>query len=193
VGYLVMFILLDGVVLMYMFAEDKEKKQLTRISASPISVTRYLCGHSLFTFTIIYLPTLIVLYLVKFIMNVDIGYCFSEYAALLAVITAFATAFSLFLNAFSKKGDTANMAGSSIVMMSSILAGSFYSFEKGNKILETIIQILPQKAYLALAEGVERGHSFTVVAPKLLYILGLAAVFFAIGVIKTRRDYVGSN
>jgi ABC-2 type transport system permease protein len=176
-----------------MFAEDKEKKQLTRISASPISVTRYLCAHSIFTFLVIYLPTMLVLYLVKFIMNVDVGFSFGEYAALLAIITAFATAFSLFLNALYNKGDTANMAGSSIVMMTSILAGGFYSFDKGNKILETIIQVLPQKAFLTLAEGIERGRSFAATAPKLAYILVLTAVFVAIGVVKTRRDYVAAN
>jgi len=85
-GYLVMFVLMQGVFLMYLFAEDKERKQLIRISSSPISFTAYLFAHSLFTFLMLYLPTLTILYVVSTIMGADLGMSFMQCSLLLECV-----------------------------------------------------------------------------------------------------------
>jgi ABC-2 type transport system permease protein len=82
------------------------------------------------------------------------------------------------------------MAGSASVVLTSILAGSFYSFEKGNKVLEMIIKVLSQKAFLALSDSLEKGMRIISWLPNGLYLIVLIAAFVLIAVIKTRRDYV---
>ncbi|MBC3796815.1 ABC transporter permease [Acetobacterium tundrae] len=190
IGYLMMFMLLEGVVLMYMFADDKEKKQITRVAVSPLSMTKYLFSHSIFTFLFIFIPTLMILYIVKFVMAADIGFSLPEYILLLGIISAFATAFSLFLNALASKSETANMMGSAIVILTTMLSGSFYSFEKGNALLENIISVLPQKAYLTFVGGLESGLAIQDILPSLFYLTSLGLIFFIVAIVKTKKDYV---
>ncbi len=192
-GFLTMFILLEGVVLMYMFADDKEQKQIVRIAASPISFTGYLFGHMLFTFLTITFPVLAILAAARYIFGADIGFSLLQYAGLTALLGAFTTAFSLFLNSLVNKPDTANMIGSCIVTLTSILAGSFYSFEKGNRTLELMIQVLPQKAFLTLADGLEQGAALSTLLPPLCYVGVLTLVLFGFAIAKTRRDYVRAH
>lgn len=189
-GYLVMFVLMQGVFLMYLFAEDKERKQLVRISSSPISLTVYLFAHTLFSFLMLFIPTLATLYIVSSIMGADIGLGFVQCSLLLALLCTLATSFSLFLNSLFKVGDSANMSGSAIVVLTSILAGTFYSFEKDNQVLDTIIKVLPQKAYLTITQVVENGTSFKSALPHIIYITVLILAFFIIAATKTRREYI---
>jgi ABC-2 type transport system permease protein len=183
--------MMQGTMTLYLFADDKELAILPRIASTPISVTRYLAAHGIFTFIAILLPNLAILYAIKFITGADIGFTAGEYALLFAVASALSTGFSLFLNALASKGDTANMAGSAVVTLTSVLAGSFYSFERGNPVLEEFIRILPQKAWLDAAALMEKGNSLSQSAIHLAYPLALSALFFAIAFVKTGRDYVG--
>jgi ABC-2 type transport system permease protein len=192
-GFLLMFIMMQGTITLYLFADDKELKILPRIASTPVSIPTYLGAHSLFTFIAILAPDLAVLYAIKFITGMDIGFTFAQYLALFAVAAILATAFSLFLNALASKGDTANMAGSAIVTLTSVLAGSFYSFERGNLILEALVKALPQKAWLESATSIERGLPPHDAIAHLVYPLALSLVFFALAFAKTGRDYRGAR
>lgn len=173
VGFLTMFILMQGVSTMYLFAEDKEHEQIKRIAASPVPLSGYLLGHSIFTFLFLLIPTLLVICVVKYICRIPVGFNFFEYLLLLSAICALATAFALFLQAAIQNGDSANMIGSATVILTSILAGSFYSFEGNNRALSVITSVLPQKLFLTLAEQLEK-HSET--GTLLPYLAGLAAI-----------------
>jgi ABC-2 type transport system permease protein len=81
------------------------------------------------------------------------------------------------------------MVGSAVVVLTSVLAGSFYSFDKGNKILETIIKVLPQKAFLSMAELVEQGKSISNWYHYGLYIAALTLFFFVAAVVKARKSF----
>lgn len=192
-GYMVMFVLMQGVFLMYMFAEDKEKKQITRIAASPVAFTAYLLAHSLFAFFVLLLPAFAILYIVSGIMGVSLGISVLQCGLLLALLCGLATSFAMFLNALFKVGDNANMAGSAIVVLTSILAGTFYSFEKNNQVLDTIITVLPQKAYLAAVQAAEAGALLQNAAPQVVYLIVLIAAFLSFSIIKTRHMYIKSN
>ena len=192
-GFLLMFILMQGMTWMYLFAEDKEKRQIGCIAASPVPFTGYLCAHSVFSFAFMLVPAVVILYLIKWILHVDIGFGFSQYVLLLSLLCSFSTALALFLNALIRKSDSANMAGSAIVVLTSVLSGSFYSFEKGNAVLEAVIKVLPQKSLLALANGMETGAAFHALAPHAGYVLILTIALLALAVSKTRRENVMSR
>jgi ABC-2 type transport system permease protein len=190
VGFILMFVMMQGVSLMFMFAEDKEKKQIRRVAASPVSFTWYLCAQSFFTFTFLFIPIAIMLSAAYVIPGIDMGFSLATYLLLAALQCALATSFGLFLVALFKKSDSSNMIGSASVVLTSVLAGSFYSFDKGNKVLETIIKVLPQKAFLSMSDSLERGLDMSAWFFNALYITAFVAVFILIAVVKTRKDYV---
>ena len=193
VGFLMMFILMQGVSTMYLFAEDKEREQIKRIASSPVSFTGYLLGHSIFTFLFLLLPSLLVICFIKYVCRIWVGFGFFEYLFLLTLICMLAAAFSLFLQAFIKSGDSANMIGSAIVILTSILAGSFYSFEENNQALSVISKVLPQKLFLTAADLLEKGSGIQALFP-YIFILALLSIFFFFAAVgKTRGDYWAGN
>ena len=192
VGFMMMFILMQGISLIFMFAEDIEQKQIMRVAASPVSFTGYLCAHGLFTFAALAAPVMLMLAIVRSVLNIEIGLSLPAYLYITALLGALAVSFALFLTAFLKKYDSASMVGSAVIVLTSILAGSFYSFDRGNRVLGAIIRILPQKAFLTMAEMMEQGRGISSWYRHGLYIAVLIAFFFAAAIIKTRTDYVKS-
>ena len=189
IGFMMMFILMQGVTILFIFAEDKEKKQIRRIAASPVSFTGYLCAHGFFAFLSLLVPVMAILAVVS-MFNIDIGFGLLDYLLLSSLICALAAALALFLVAFFKEGDSANMVGSAIVVLTSILAGCFYAFDKGNRILEIIITALPQKALLSMSNALEQGGDLSRWLPYGLYVIALVAALLIVAVLKTRRDFV---
>ncbi|MDR2712315.1 MAG: ABC transporter permease [Clostridiales bacterium] len=189
-GFMMMFIMMQGVSLAFLFAEDKEKKQLRRIASSPVPFTGYLCAHGIFVFALLLIPVMVILAIAQLLPGVEIGFGLPMYLALSSLICFLSAGFGLFLTAMIKSGDLANMAGSAIVVLTSVLAGSFYSFDKGNKVLETVIKVLPQRAFLSLAESLEKGMGISSWLSNGLYIIALITAFIMIAVVKTRRDYL---
>src|SRR5262249_24246533 len=92
-GCLCMFVLLESIMFMSFFTEDKENRTFTRILSSPIRIRKYLFAHFLFTFLIVYVPTFLILIVEKAMFQVDIGFSYLEYSYLLAILVTMATSF----------------------------------------------------------------------------------------------------
>ncbi|HMM06916.1 MAG TPA: ABC transporter permease [Clostridiales bacterium] len=193
-GFLMMFLLFMGSMCMSMFADDKTYGQLDRVAASPVKISTYLLAQCLFDFCFLFFPTIVTLMLVKVISGVELGYSFLQLACLIALICALSTTFSLLLFAFlPNKDDSAKMTGNFIIILTSILAGGFYAFDKGNRALEYLITVLPQKAFLTLANSLEQGAVLTAYLPALVYLLALIVTFYCASVVKTKRNYVNKR
>jgi len=189
IGYMMMFLLIQGVLYAKLFADDKEKHLIERVIMSPIAFRKYLFGHAVFMIAMIAIPTFCVMTVAQ-ILGVSIGFSLLTYGLLIGVLAILATSFALFLNSFFCVADTANMLGSSSVLLSTILAGSFYSFAKEESLFDKLIHILPQKDFIDFTNALEKGNLTSTIKLELLYVIGLSVVFFAIAVIKTRRDYI---
>lgn len=187
-GFMMMFLLMQGVLYARFFAEDKEKHLIRRIAMSPLPFSRYLLGHGLFILLIIAVPSFLVLG-VAALMGIDIGFSLLVYAGLIGVLALLATAFALFLNSFFEVADTANMLGSAIIVLTSILAGSFYSLSKEATLFDHLLHLLPQKDFINFVNALEKGSLSQSTFAQLVYVLAISAVFLAIAVANTRNDY----
>lgn len=190
IGFVLMFILLQGILFIFTLAEDIELKQIERITAAPVSFFKYLFSHFLFAFLLIFMPTFFILVIMKCIAGFNIGFSLLQYILLLGIICSLSISFGMFINALVKVSDTANMMGSSIIVLTTILAGSFYSFEKGNKILEKILWILPQKDFLSFVQGLESRKALSSILPQITYVIILTLLFFTFSIINIKKDYV---
>jgi ABC-2 type transport system permease protein len=119
----------------------------------------------------------------------DIGFSLLEYVGLFLLLAIPGISFALLLNTFIKKPDNANMFGNSVLIVTSTLAGCFYSFSKNNAVLDSLIKILPQKQFMDFALNLQNGEAWQHLFP-LLYILILSAVMFGAAYAKLKRDYV---
>ncbi|BCN31037.1 ABC transporter permease [Anaeromicropila herbilytica] len=188
-GYMMMFVLIQGLFYARFFAKDKEEHIIKRVVTSPIAFRKYLFGHATFILGMIFAPTFAVILIAK-ILGVAIGFSLLTYALLIAVLSILATAFALFLNSFFCVADTANMIGTATITLTTILAGSFYSFTKKESVLDKLVHLLPQKDFINYVNALEKGHLSRNIELQFIYVLVISAIFFLIAVMKTKRDYV---
>lgn len=77
------------------------------------------------------------------LLGVSVGFSLPQYALLFGVVALLATAAALCINAFFKVADTANMAGTCILILTSILAGSFYKWTIHNAFFKGLSSSVP--------------------------------------------------
>ncbi|GAA0076845.1 ABC transporter permease [Clostridium sp. CTA-5] len=189
IGYMMMFLLMQGVLYARFFAEDKEKHMIERVAMSPIYFIKYLLGHSFFIISIIFIPSFTIIAFAK-IAGVAIGFSLLQYAGLILVLGILSTAFALFLNSLFCVADTANMLGNSIIILSSILAGSFYSFTRKQTLFNKLLHIIPQKDFINFVDALEKGNVSKNIELQLIYVIGLSVILFIFAIVKTRKDYI---
>ncbi|AFA49921.1 ABC transporter permease [Acetobacterium woodii] len=188
-GFMMMFLLMQGILYARLYAEDKEKHMIKRISISPLPFSQYIFGQAIFIFMIIAIPSFLIITVVA-LMGIEIGFSLPVYAGLIAILALLSTAFALFLNAFFAVADTANMLGSAIIVLTSVLAGSFYSLSKEATLFDKLLHILPQKDFINFINALETGNLTPSTQIQLIYVVALALVFLAIAIVKTQNDYV---
>lgn len=188
IGFLIMIVLMLQINFMLFYPEDRDFGTFKRILISPVSGSKYLISQGVFVFAVAFVPTYAAVIVVNAVFNVNIGFSYVNFAWLLALLLLFGTAFALFITSCVDDVDNASMLGNSIIMITSILAGSFYSFTDDNKILDSIVKAIPFKGYLTLVQGIENGKSLSNYSGQLTYILALVLALFALGVFITKRN-----
>ncbi|HEX3026218.1 MAG TPA: ABC transporter permease, partial [Clostridia bacterium] len=158
IGFMMMFLLMLAFSNLFAFADDKEQGQLHRIATAPASFGFYLAAHCIYCLSFL-LPEFLLLAVLKLI-GWNIGFTLLQYAGLMAVLGFLGISFALLLNTLIQKPDNANMLGNSITVLTSVLAGSFYSFSKNNALLDNIIKLLPQKEIMDFAQHMQGGSGW---------------------------------
>lgn len=187
IGFMMMFLLMLAFSNLFAFADDKEQGQLHRIAASPASFGWYLAAHCVYCMSFL-LPAFLMLTILKW-CGWNIGFSLVQYAGLISVTGLFGVSLALLLHTFIRKPDNANMLGNSILALTTILAGSFYSFSKNNAILDTIIKLLPQKEIMDFAQNLQNGAAGQHVL-QIVYVLVFTIILFVISCTVLRRMYV---
>ena len=186
-GFMMMFLLMIVFYAQFAFAEDKEKGQLTRIAAAPISFGWYLAAQYAFSL-ILLLPEYAMLAIMK-LLGWDIGLTLLQYAGLLLVLAMLGISFALLLNTLFKKPDNASMFGNSVTILTSLLAGCFYSFSKDNVVMDKIVRVIPQKMLLDFTAHVQAGDAAEHLL-ELIYVVVFTLLLFVATDHLLRRIYV---
>lgn len=188
IGFLIMIVLILQINFMLFYPEDRDFGTFKRILIAPVSSSKYLVSQGIFDFLVAFIPTYVAVIGAKDIFNIDIGFSYLQLAGVLALLLIMGTAFALFITSIMDDVDNAAMLANAIIMITSILAGSFYSFTDDNKILDTIVTAIPFKGYLTLVQGIENGKGLSNYYGQLTYILGLSLVLFILGTFITKRN-----
>lgn len=205
VGYLVMFMLISGSTYMNFFTDDKQLGTFRRTATSPVGIGSYLAGQLLFNGLMLFVPAMTILVLLKQLFGMDIGFSFGQYALLLALLTGLATAFGFLIAAVIENPDDGMAVASSTIIVTSLLAGSFFAFEHEDAVMQFATGLLPQKGLLDLASILERvvtvgpgtsgvsGSVLGEMAGPVLHVVAVALIMCAAGwAVCARRFRAGS-
>ena len=176
-SYLTFFILLQGVMFMMPYSDDKESGVFRRIGNAPIRTTTYLAAHGASNFLLVFLPAYAVVVAAK-LFGANTGFSLLEFAGLLSLISLLSTVFALLVASAVKRAENCSVVGSVFVMLTTMLAGSFINFSSNRPVFDSIIRVLPQKSFLTLVQGVEQGRVLSSYLPQLLHILLIIAALF---------------
>lgn len=190
IGYMLMFVLMSSVTNMLLFSEDKEKHIMERIITTPVSFFKLFANYSLFSWLLLFIPNSLILASISLLGFTDIGFSVSNYFILIGLIACFGVSFAICNASFFQVADTATMLGSMIMMITTILSGSFFSLDNGNKFFNHLIHWLPQKQFLELVKNIEAGQSYGDNFQRVLYLIGISAVLMIVAIFKTRKEYV---
>ena len=187
-GFLLLFLLLTSVTNMFLYTEDREKRVFSRIVSSPISRGKLLISYCLVNFITIYCSSLFGIIVAK-LLEMNVGFSMLHYSLFLALICLFSTSFSLVNATWIPNGDQSNMFGSMIVILTTLLSGSFFSVGSKNRWIDSIIQWLPQKQFLTLVTAVENGSGLSQsVIKSISYLCLLTMLLFLFSNIKVKIE-----
>lgn len=184
-GFITMIILMQGIALTVLFPEDKKLNTFKRILIAPVSERQYILAQGIFTFLGLYIPSYIAVAVTKVFFGAKIGFGLAMLALLIAILSLLSTAFALFLSSTIER--ETSMAATGIYFVTSILAGCFISFTGSNKILDTVCNIIPQKAYMTMSQGIENGGSIFKFKGEFIYLFIWIIALFIFGSFITNR------
>ena len=176
IGFMMMFLLMISFSNMFAFADDKEQGQMKRVFSTPASFVGYISAHIVYSLSM-FLPQFLLVVVLR-LLDISVGFSIPEYLGLIVMIGFLGSSFALLLNTLIKKPDNANMLGNAVTVLSSILAGTFYSFSKENKIVDSFIGLIPQKQIMNIAADL--GHMDFNTVGSLVYVLAFSLVLFII-------------
>ena len=174
IGFMMMFLLMISFSNMFAFADDKEQGQMKRVFTTPASFAGYVLAHIVYSLSM-FLPQFLLLVVLD-LLKVSIGFSIPEYLGLIILIGLLGSSFAFFLNTLIKKPDNANMLGNAITVLSSILAGTFYSFSKENKFIDSLIGFIPQKQIMNMTAAL--GQKDIQTLGSLVYVIIFSLLLF---------------
>ena len=184
-GFMMMFLLIQSLYYNSLFGEDKEKHLISRVLVSDVSHIRYLTGHLLFSILFTFLPAFLTVSIL-WLAGCQMGFTLLQYTWMIGLLSAFASAVSLLFYTIFQE-ETASMAGSAVFVLTSVLAGGFYSFSGTGRLFNLVTGLLPQKAFLSFLRGVEQGRLTTVNEAQIFYVTAVTVAFLLISAGLSKR------
>ncbi|WP_025675699.1 ABC transporter permease [Paenibacillus polymyxa] len=179
-GYLTMFLLIQALFYLQLFSDDKKTGTFRRTAVSPAGIVPYLSAQCLFGFMAVYVPTWLVLALAKAV-GINIGFGLGTYSLLLVLPALLAVSFALFMAAWIENADNGLSLSSAIILLSSVLSGSFYTIAHQNGIMKVITSVFPQQHFITLVQEMELKGEVGLYWEHALYVIVASAVLAAAG------------
>lgn len=186
-GFMMMSLIMLAFWTQFVLADDKENGQLSRIAAAPIKFGGYLAAHCVYSLSML-LPEFLAIVILK-LSGWNIGFSLAQYAYLMAITGFLGISFAMLLHSLIGKSDNAETLGNTVTILSTILAGSFYSMSSKNGVMDAIVSAIPQKQILNYAEALQNGTPAQHFG-YFLYAVLFSAVLFAAASAILRHKYV---
>jgi ABC-2 type transport system permease protein len=187
VGYITMFVILLGVMLYKFFFDDK-KGIAKRIISANISYEQYVLSHFISVFLMICVPTVVITVLSKELLNLDTRVTTLELAFIILILSFLASAFGLLISSLTKDEESASMLGTMINIITTLLAGSFFTISNNN-FINVLGDIMPQRHILDFTINLEngRGVNYADICSVILISFIIIICSFLINKFKMRR------
>jgi len=188
-GQLITWVFIPLIGLAGMFASERQQGTLRRILTTPTRKSTYLLGTLLGqVLTALVQMALLVTFGIV-VMHVNWGQSPAALAVILIAAALAAAALGTMLGTFVKTEGQANGLSVMLGMSMALLGGCWYPLELFPNAVQTAVKVLPTTwAMQGMMDIVLRGGGLMAIWPAPAVLLGFAAVFFTIGVLRFRYE-----
>ncbi len=188
-GQLVTWVFIPLIGLSATFAYERQKGTLRRLLTTPTSKATFLAGTIIGqVFTALIQMVLLVLFGI-FVMKLNWGHAPLALAVILISSALAAAAMGTMLGTFVKTEGQANGLSIMFGMVMALMGGCWYPLELFPRVVQQVVKVFPTTwSMQGLLDIVLRGQGLTAVLPESAVLLGFAAVFFVIGILRFKYE-----
>ncbi len=188
-GQLITWVFIPLIGLSSIFAEERQDGTLRRLLVSPTRKSTYLLGTITGqVLTALVQMTLLILFGI-FVMKLNWGSQPLALGVMMIAAALAAAALGTTMGTFVKTEGQASGLSIMIGMVAALLGGCWYPLEMFPQFVQKAVTVLPTTwAMRGLLDIVLRGQGLSAVLPEAGVLLGFAAVFFGIGVLRFRYE-----
>lgn len=188
-GYVMVIVFMCGITGAFLFLEDKEKHVMQRIFYSDSSQLKLIASYFIFILLEIFFITMVIITVLMKLFQLDLGMSLFNYAICIAVLSLLATSFALFNASLFQSEDEANMLGNMILLITSMMAGSFFQAPSNVGWFSTLTNILPQKHYLHLITSMSEQGYRGLLSGGFLYLVVFSVICLLLAVRNNKKRY----
>ncbi|MGL5575574.1 MAG: ABC transporter permease [Sarcina sp.] len=181
VGFLIMFLFFGAISVADPFLSDRENKVYTRVLQGNVSYLQYTIGQLLYIILLLAIPTMIISGITITVFNVNLGINMFSFMGIIFLVGLLSGSYVVLMSNIFKNRTAVAMNTSIISMITCLLSGCLISIDGGNKIVDGIRNLLPQKRLIDFAN--EFGST------DLLYVLGFIVIALGLSIYIGSKDY----
>jgi ABC-2 type transport system permease protein len=188
-GQLITWVFVPLIGLSGIFAFERQKGTLRRLLTTPTSKATYILG-AIFGMlvTALFQITLLVSFGIL-VMKLNWAHDLGALAVIMIASVLAAAALGTMLGTLVKTESQASGLSIMLGMVMALLGGCWYPSELFPSVVQNIVKVLPTTwAMQGMLDLVLRGRGLAAVIPEAGVLLGFAAVFFLIGVLRFRYE-----
>ncbi|WP_291567339.1 MULTISPECIES: ABC transporter permease [unclassified Clostridium] len=189
-GYLTMFILLQGLMFFTLFYEERDKGISKRVLSHPITAMNYFLAHAISCFIMVFLPIIIIILISVNILNLNTNISNIQFIFILGILCILGSAFGLFISSLVKSEDNGTLFGSMLLVITTLISGSFFSIDSQG-VIGKIGKILPQRKIVDYTIAIENNR--TLDYRGLIMIILLSIILFMLAYIINNKKFRNGN
>jgi ABC-2 type transport system permease protein len=180
IGLVVYFSLIQASLIVSLILKDKEQGVLRRIMVSPNAQTVYVLGNGAAAFAILTVQVLVFVSFITFIFPVPIGMGFFRLASILLIFNLTGVGLAFLFCSLSDTSSGAMMIANLVVMITSLLGGSYFPVAMMSPFLQKLAYAFPQFWVMRAIRQAQARAPFTDTGLSLLILLLFAALFIMV-------------
>lgn len=181
IGFLVMFLFFGSIAVADPFLSDRENKIYTRVLQGNVSYIEYTLGQLIYTIAILGVPAMIISGIMVSVLDINLGMSTLSFMGIVFLVGLLSGSYITFMGNIFKTRTAVGMNTSIISMVTCLLSGCLISIDGGNKIVDGIRNLLPQKRLIDFAN--ELGGT------DLICVLGFIVIALGLSIYIGSKDY----
>ncbi len=174
-GFLTMLILILSSMLYKFYYQEKNGID-KRILITNISYIKYVLSHFFVVFTIVFVPTIIIVLLAKLIIPINTVVSNLNLIFIIFTICMLGSSFSFFISSIFKTEENGSLISTMIILITSLLSGSFLEVSK-NGLENVISHLFPQRYIVNFAINIENMQIIKYNGMILIIICSIILIF----------------